>query len=259
MNRGDIITRGQFTGNVYVRPAGDGGYIDFGDLNGHKNPIVREGGTLTVQEKGYHRRVRNDTQVVGIEYEFNLREGFKEGLAILNAANGLNANAVSTGGDNKNFAIGSVTPGLTYRLGDWAVGGPFLAVNIDLVTLNIGGVAKVEGTDYTIDRGSGLLYILPTGTIAAGAAIQNTSSYTTQGGDKTFNEVTRLSKPQYLQGDVILHEFDQHAAGGVPRRVHAFTGQYWVEGAEEHDGKKVTERTLKILAVTKPTLAVLKS
>lgn len=51
--------------------------------------------------------------------------------------------------------------------------------NIKDVVVSVGAATKVEGTDYTVDAATGRIYIVPTGTIAAGATVVVDYGYST--------------------------------------------------------------------------------
>lgn len=239
----------QLTAKCLLKPTGESGHINLGDLAGHKRLLEREGAAVAVSEKGFHRNTRNLTSQVGVMYEFKLREQVKLNLAALSAAAaaaGLTAFLAAVA-PNGTASFTAVKQGRSYLITSHAP--------LTDVVVKVGAVTFVEGTDYTIDTGSGELYIMP-----GGGIVDNDNVAVTFGspGHTGYDQLTGLSQAQQLIGAVELHEFDQHAAAGVPRRITRFNGQYWFEGDEEHDGKKPAELTLKILAIDKPVTQMLK-
>ena len=237
--KGDITTRRQFTCKLLITPPAGGAYVNVGDVDGHKITTRREGATVTVAEKGCRREIRSLTSLVAEEYEFTLNENFGvlQELALFGTkgADTTQAAVVAPAGT---FSFNGVKQGRSYLIGKSALDIAFVVTG------------KTEGTDFTIDRGSGELYILPGGTIADGDNIAGTYGCA----EVVFENYTSFDRMGQLSGAAELHEFDQHDANGVPARVWTGTFQYWIEGDETHDGKKPATRTLKMLAVTKPIL-----
>lgn len=66
------------------------------------------------------------------------------------------------------ISIADVEPGKTYRLGYYGITGH---------ALTFGGTSKTEGTDFTLDRNSGLLTILVGGAIVSGDDVAGTVRY----------------------------------------------------------------------------------
>lgn len=76
-----------------------------------------------------------------------------------------------TSGSVADELVGPVTPGLYYQLGQ-SLANPAGVRGISAVVVknNAGAITYVTPADYTVDLATGLLYIVPGGAIAAGAA-----------------------------------------------------------------------------------------
>jgi hypothetical protein len=263
MERTNIETRMQLTAGLFIRPPGETvGYLNLGDLNGHKRAVTRNGTPIEQQEKGFHRLISNNTALVGNLWEFNLREQFKLNAPMLfaavvnSAAIGYGAVAAPTG----TASFNAVKQGYSYMI----VSGLIPIAQLNTVVVTVSAVVRTEGVDYTIDTGNGELYIIPGGGIADAANVAVTFGVTPlQLWDvwATSNAGTpsgALTDAGRKIGAVKLYQFDQHAAAGVQRRLWSFTGQYWVEGDDTQDGAKPSELMLKVLAIDKPTVQILK-
>jgi hypothetical protein len=251
MNKNDIETRMQLTAALCILPAGDTGYINVGDLTGRKRTLERKGADVLVQEKGFHRKLRNLTSEVGVMYEFKLREQTKLNLPMLLAALGSPLSAVQTiiNAPTGTATFNGAVQGRSYMIGNNA---------LNNVVVKVGGVAKTVDVDYSVDLGSGELYVIPGAPgINNGDNLAVTFGAAAIDGFDVFSSGA-LSDAGQKTGTVKLLEFDQHAAGGTPRRMRTFTAQYWCEGDEDHDGTKPAELVLKVLVTDKPTVQVLK-
>jgi hypothetical protein len=260
MNRGDIETRMQLTGRLLFQPAGDTGYINFGDLAGHTKTVKREGAQVEGTEKGFHRAVRNFTALVAMMWDFKLREQTKLNMAALQYCGGVFSAATTQSALTAPTGTASFTAVKQGR--SYVISGN----DLNTVVVTVSAVQKTEGVDYTVDLGSGELTILVGGGIADGVNVSVTYG---QSATPSFDQYIGLWTPGAVQGASILpaqvmtgavkfFEFDQHVAAGVQRKLHTFTGQLWFEGDEQHDGKKPVEPVLKVMAIDKPTIQVLK-
>lgn len=233
----------QLTARVLITPPGGGALINLGDLTGHKRTLTRQGTPVTVAEKGHRRVVRNLTNEVGWEYEFKLPEQFgvthELGLMGTKGADTTQAAVVAPAGT---FSFNGVKQGRSYLIGKY---------NLD----NFVVTGKVRDVDYTIDLGSGELYIIPGGTIADASNIAGTFGCS----EVILENYTSLDRAGQQSGACELHEFDQHNTAGVPARMTSGNFQYWIEGGEDQDGKKIGEQTLKMIATNKPTVKVRKT
>lgn len=249
----------QFTGRLLFEPAGESGYINFGDLAGHKREFKREGVKVQQAEKGYHRDVRNLTSLVSAEYEFKLREQTKLnfGALILSGGVYLSDTQLLVTAPSGTATFNGVAQGRSYVIS---------AKALNTVVVTVSAAQKVEGVDYTIDLGSGELYIIPGGGIAGGANVGVTFGNAALDG---WDHYRGLYSPGDMLGSLVmpalkmtggvkLFEFDQHVESGVQRRLHTFNGNLWFEGSDEQDGQKPSELTLKVLATDKPTIQILK-
>lgn len=247
MNKGEIATRAQLTARVMIVPPGGGAVVNVGDLDGHKRTLTRSGADVTVAEKGFRRKVRNLTAEVGWEYEFKLNEqfGVVNELALA-GTKGADVTQALVAPPSGTATFNAVKQGRSYLIGKY---------NLNTVVVSVSATPKVVDVDYTIDLGSGEIYIIPGGGIA-----DNDNVGVTFGNALVVLEsYTSLDRANMQSGLVTLHEFDQHESAGVPFRVTTFNGQYWIEGGEDHDGKKPAQQTLKIIAIDKPVIKVRKS
>jgi hypothetical protein len=243
MNKGDIATRAQLTARIFITPPAGGAYVNLGDLTGHKRTLTRAGTDVTVAEKGFRRKVRSLTNEVGWEYVFKLPEQFGtvNELALM-GTKGSDTTQALVAAPTGTFSFSGVKQGRSYFVGSY-----------QLDTFVVTG--KTLGADYTIDLGSGELYIVPGGGIADASNISGTFGCALV----VLENYTSIDRAGQQSGACLLQEFDQHDANGVPFRETSGNFQYWIEGGEDQDGKKIAEQELHLLATAKPTVKVRKS
>lgn len=135
-------------------------------------------------------------------------------------------------------SITAVKPGYTYWVG---------AYNITSHALTFDAASKTEGTDFTLDKRSGILTILATGTIADGDAVAGTVSVPAQ----KFDSYTSAADLR-ASGAFQIFEFDQF--GGAPRRHTTFTGEIYVANWGEQTVDAPNEFEVEILAISKPVV-----
>jgi hypothetical protein len=238
MDRGNIATRRQCTARVLITPPGQSALKNLGDLKGHKKNLSRDGTEVSVAEKGFRRIISNLTSLVGLAYDFTLLEqfGVVNELSLM-GTKGADTTQAAVTAPSGTFSFNGVKQGYSYQIGKY---------NLD----NFVVTSKALGVDYEIDLGSGELYIIPGGTIADASNIAGTFGCA----QVIFENYTMLDKAGRQSGYCEIHEFDQHDSAGVPVRVVKGNFQYWIEGGEEHDGKKIAEQTFKLLATSKPSV-----
>lgn len=243
MNPGDIGSRTQLTGRLFLGAGVGGALVPIGNLSGHKIEIKREGNTLTKAMKGFHQEFKELTKLVGERFEFDLDEAtwranetFFMALAALTISSGA---VVAPSGT---ATINGVKQGYTY----------FISATVrdfNTVVVKVSTVAKTVDVDYTIDVATGEIYIIPGGGIADADNLAITY------GNAAFKSTTYtpLSSSGPRTGPMRFLEFDQHS--GVAFRDHQSTDvQYYIDGGESHDGQKPTTRKLKILCNVIPTV-----
>jgi len=241
MNKGDIATKAQLTARFLLTAAGKTYAVNLGDFDKYKRTFKREGSRVLVAEKGFHRETHDLTSVVGIGWEFTLREFFGLVNEIMNAGTkGADTTQAAVTAPSGTASFNGVTQGASYLIGKY---------NLNTVVVQVSAATKTLGTDYDIDLGSGELYIIPGGTIANG----NNVSVTFGCASVELENYTALDKAGLQKGSAVIHEFDQHSE--IPFRTTTVAQvQYWFEGDEEHDGKKPATPTIKIMAITKPVV-----
>lgn len=135
-------------------------------------------------------------------------------------------------------SISAVKLGFTYWVG---------AYNITSHALTFDGSSATEGTDFTLDKASGILTILSTGTLSDGDAVAGTISVPAQKYD-THTSADDLRASGAFQ----IFEFDQFSK--APRRHTTFTGEIYVSNWGEQTVDAPTEFEVEILAISKPSV-----
>ena len=244
MNPGDLATRPQLTAHVFLAALGATAYLDLGDLQGHQYENKRESSPLVVAQKGYLRTIGSLTSQIDPMWEFTLKEAFGKVNELFHAGTkntDVSQSAVSAPSGTASFS--AVAQGSTYFLGKY---------DVATVVVTVSASTKTEGTDYTVDYGSGAITIVVGGGIADAANVSVTFGCTLQ----VFEDYTPWNKSPMQRFAAQIHEYDQHGgANGIPFRYHTIAqAQCWIEGPETHDAKKPADRKLKIIPVTLPTV-----
>jgi hypothetical protein len=241
MKRGDIATRMQCTARLLITPPGGGALVNLGDMDGHKRTMRRESAPVTIAEKGFRREIRGLTSLIAEEWEFTLNEQFNQVIELgLFGTKGNDTTQTLIASPTGTFSFTGVKQGYSYLIGKYDLEVAFIVTG------------KVLDIDYNIDLGSGELYIIPGGGIGNGSNISGTYGCAA----RTFENYTSFDRAGQQSGACEIHEFDQHDATGVPLRITTGNFQYWIEGTDEHDGKKPSKRTIKLLATGKPVVKV---
>lgn len=135
-------------------------------------------------------------------------------------------------------SIAAVKPAFSYWVG---------AYNLTTSALTFATLTKTEGIDYTLDKASGILTILATGTIADGDAVAGTISVPAVKFD-AYASAGDLRASGAFQ----VFEFDQFSS--APRRHTTFTGEIYVANWGEQTVDQPNEFEVEILAISKPVV-----
>lgn len=248
MKQGDIWTRRQSTCKLFIQPAGETGYVSFGDIMQFKfNPDIKRT-PIVESDKGFRRRVRDIISELGWLYEVTLTEQFGSIIQAIHLAKA-NSDVTQAHAATQTIAVASVKLGRSYVLAKHALTGTIAVVK------HTGGTALVDGTDYTLDADAGILTILPTATVV----VDNDAVDVTC--DVNHSDMESYSAQDqdnlYSSGDVLLDEFDQFS--GVPIARHTFTAQYYINDRGTQDGNKPNTQSLVLIAQTKPLILVRKA
>lgn len=135
-------------------------------------------------------------------------------------------------------SISNIKPGYTYWVG---------AYNITSHALTFDGSSATEGTDFTLDKASGILTILATGTLSDGDDVAGTISVPAVSYD-THTSADDLRASGAFQ----IFEFDQFSK--APRRHTTFTGEIYVSNWGEQTVDAPNEFEVEILAISKPVV-----
>lgn len=246
MQAGNKETRQQFTGQVLLLPTGEtAGWLDMGDVEGHKIALEREASETNVSAGGKHWKIGMPPAVVGLGWEFTLREGMDFNIALgLLGARGADSVGWPTYDPGFEYTgqIVSAQKGYTYFLGLNHFYNP---------AVEVGGVPKVEGIDYAFNGPAGTLRVIPSGSIANGATIDIEAPAYGRDVEEMYDA---LSQANAQYGVVWIYEKDQHA--GAPRVKTTANVQYWIDTLPDHDGKKPATRKLRIMAREKAAVVV---
>jgi hypothetical protein len=237
---GDAITKKLTTGRLFYTPLNDVlGAIDVGNVLDHKyDPSIERIKHMAAQN-GYKQVDVNLVKSAELKYSFTLDEITIELLKLM---------FLGTQGSDVVQASGTVTAeSLTTNSKQ---GRTYFAVarGLSAYTVKVASVAKLEGPDYTIDAGSGVISIPSNSGIADGSTV--TIDYTKAA--ITTQPVTLL-KNLLAQGTFKFIEKDQFAAN--PRAIHDFSGQAQVIDWGENNMDDVTKVKLEVLATGNPVIS----
>jgi len=236
---GHIEAHEKLTARLFVQPTGESGYVDCGNVADYKHTPEKQYKTRMVAEGGF-RRV-NDEQVdtVHDRWEFTLDEmdAFNHRLLHLAQAPSSVSQAAATAPAGTASLTG-ITKGRCYFVG---------AVGLNTVVVKKGVTSLVEGTDYIIDPGAGVLTVLPGSvTVADGDDL----SLTFGNSAVTFESYTGNSQVLF-RGSVRILEANQFS--GVPLRETGFTGVLSVTAWPEQSGE-FGKYTVRATATGTPTV-----
>jgi len=237
MNIGDFRTRRKVTGKLYLADlTTPTQFRNWGNvLLVKQEPKIDRAQQLTAQ-KGFVQVTHEEPSKVDLRYTIKFDELHDDALALLHLSSAATT-VTQSAGTATAWSLSSVSPGYSYYVG--AMGLTAFAVT-----------GKTLNTDYTYDAGSGMIYIVPSGTIAASSSIAGTYTSTAQ----TFKQYTELTRT-FRQVSVQLDTFDQ--ATSLPRERVTFTGEVYISDYGDNDGQKYNEPTLMLLAITAPVVNAL--
>ena len=236
---GHIEAHEKLTARLFVQPTGESGYVDCGNVADYKHAPEKQYKTRMVAEGGF-RRV-NDEQVdtVHDRWEFTLDEldAFNHRLLHLARAPGTVTQSATTA-PSGTASLTGVVKGRCYFIG---------AVGLNTVVVKKGVTTLVEGTDYTLDLGAGVLTVLPASvTVSDGDDLSVTFGNTAV----TFESYTGNSQVLF-RGSVRILESNQFS--GVPLREITFTGILSATAWPEQSGE-FGKYTVRATATGTPTI-----
>jgi hypothetical protein len=236
---GHIEAHEKLTARLFVQPTGESGYVDCGNVADYKHTPEKQYKTRMVAEGGF-RRV-NDEQVdtVHDRWEFTLDEmdAFNHRLLHL-AQSPSSVSQAAVTAPAGTASLTGITKGRCYFVG---------AVGLNTVVVKKGVTSLVEGTDYTIDPGAGVLTVLP-GSVAVTDG--DDLSLTFGNSAVTFESYTGNSQVLF-RGSVRILEANQFS--GVPLREIGFTGVLSVTAWPEQSGE-FGKYTVRATATGTPTI-----
>jgi hypothetical protein len=234
-------TRNKFkpTTMVLFKPAGaTGTWYNVGNVLEFKNvPNIQrvEHFTAAVGDAGGGVAFGDGNMATQISRKYTAKfdEHTKENLrTILLAAEPTAANQAANA--TRTVAITDVEPGKSYLIG---------ALGITSHLLTFGGSAKVEGTDFLLDRASGLLTILTGGAILSGDDVAGTVAVPAI----TYQNYANLSELR-VTGTVQVQQYDQN--GKPPRRIIDMPlAELYVSDWGNEDHKGYNEPMLELYAL----------
>ena len=141
--------------------------------------------------------------------------------------------------------VSDVVAGRTYRLTN-ATGGPLAGISSH--ALLFGGLAKVEGLDFTFDKNSALVTILPGGSIVSGT---DDITGTVNVPAVSFLGYTGDSETRVV-GKVVVEQWDPHSRSVVRQLIIIDTAEIYAKGRGTRDHKTFTEWDGEIYAISRP-------
>lgn len=236
---GHIEAHEKLTARLFVQPTGESGYVDCGNVADYKHTPEKQYKTRMVAEGGF-RRV-NDEQVdtVHDRWEFTLDEMDAFNYRLLHLAQSPSSTSqAATTAPAGTASLTGVVKGRCYFVG---------AVGLNTVVVKKGVTTLVEGIDYTVDPGAGVLTVLPASvTVSDGDDL----SLTFGNSAITFESYTGNSQVLF-RGSVRILESNQFS--GVPLREISFTGVLSVTAWPEQSGE-FGKYTVRATATGIPTV-----
>ena len=236
---GHIEAHEKLTARLFVQPTGESGYVDCGNVADYKHTPEKQYKTRMVAEGGF-RRV-NDEQVdtVHDRWEFTLDEVDTFNHRLLHLARdpstvGQLAKTAPAG----TASLTGVTKGRCYFVG---------AVGLNTVVVKKGVTTLVEGTDYAIDLGAGVLTVLPTSALV----VEGDDLSLTFGNLELEFESYAGNSQMLFRGGIRILETNQFS--GVPLREISFTGLLSVTAWPEQSGE-FGKYTVRATATGTPTI-----
>lgn len=198
----------KLTLKVYIQRDFAGGYVSPGDIVDYTETTERSIVTTTTSEKGFRRTSDAQVDVETPKWDLTLQEG-NDTNEILRRLGIKNTDISQASGTGTTASFDAVVEGQYYSIGSFDITNVVVAIDA--------GATGVLNTDYTIDTGSGMLYIIPGG-IFDGEDIIATFNRPAL----TFESFTSTQQPMF-QGNVIMEEYNQ--LDDVPLRRLTFQGQ----------------------------------
>ncbi|HXG46043.1 MAG TPA: malectin domain-containing carbohydrate-binding protein [Methylomirabilota bacterium] len=223
---------------IELQPAAPA-FFDLGDVQKHKFAPDIKRAAWSSALKGRRLGVQQVPYEMHWRWQFTLNEQLLKVAELRGLAAGFGP-AASLGGNIPTNTIANVVKGGSYDLGKR---------NITALTVDGNPTPTyVEGADYTLERGAGLLTVLETGAIAAGSTIRCT------GGTYDAAPVVSLGllKRILARGTFRIAEYDQFAE--VPRELAEFVGQGILTNLGEDDVDKPSEFELEVTAESAVTV-----
>ncbi len=231
------------TGRCYWRRPG-GQYVDLGNtLKWKLNPVAEYVAWLTAG-KGRRSTAAQLPKAVDWKWTLSLDEHLVENARLLALSQTPTEAARVTGGPFTT-TLENVIPGRSYPI--FYTGYPWR--ELTNVTVQVGGTARILGTDYTLDAAAGILTVLRTGTIVAGDHLAITF-VGARGATEDFSWASELRVP----GEGLILAYD--ALSEVPFCELTFPGEISIENRGEHDGQKLNEFEAVLLATAPPLVKV---
>jgi hypothetical protein len=223
------------TGRLYWKPAGETGYIDFGNCTSHK--------PMPDVQRVDHWKYSGGTKRVDMSSVTSLKPKriftFDEHFAATLQLQGFGSAATTVGqapsvGVNYDIADATNQIGRAYYVGR-------IGVSNFVGTVNAGLQALVEGTHYSIDLGSGMVTVLS----VAGLASDTFNFVFACAGVNVLN-FTMFSK-LLEQGTFKFLESDQFDA--VPAGTENISGTVFVTGWGDGSSDKYQEFTVEVVSI----------
>jgi len=232
----DIDSQEKLTARLWIRPVGESGYIDVGNVSDYNHAEAREYRTHMAAEGGFRYVNNEQVDTVHKMYEFTLseREEYNERLIAL-AESSTAANQDAATAATETFQ--DVTPGRSYF---------FSRRPVSNVTVEVSSVTITEAGNYELDLDTGRLKILEGGDIEAGDDVDVQYDAPARG----FQQYAAMSQPLF-RGDVRLEEISQLTR--EPLRVIEGRGNISLTAFPEQSGEFGTY-TARLTFTDKPVI-----
>lgn len=236
---GHIEAHEKLTARLYIRPTGESGYVDCGNVADYKHTPDKQYKTRMVAEGGF-RRV-NDEQVdtVHDRWEFTLDEMdvFNQQLLHL-AQSPASSSQAPTTAPSGTASISDIKKGRCHFVG---------VVGLNTAVVKKGVTTLVEGTDYTLDLATGVLRVLP-----GSVTVEDGDDLNLTFGNEMVNFESFTANSQVLfRGSIRILEVNQFNA--VPLREIAFDGTLTVTAWPEQSGE-FGKYTVRATPTTAPVI-----
>ncbi|KAB2673897.1 MAG: hypothetical protein DVB31_02960 [Verrucomicrobia bacterium] len=238
---GSLANKAKTTARVLYKRTGESAYVDLGNvLKFSRKPQIQRYTHMASQTGdaggGFKRADGKLVTTIEDNFEFSLNDHTPDNLRLL-----LLGGAPTTADQALNatlaVSIASVKPGGVYWVG---------AYGITAEALTFDGDPKTPGTDYILDKASGILSILATGTIGEGDPVAGTVAVPAVKYN-AHDAATALR----ATGSFEVFEFDQFSK--APRKHTSIaSGELIVTNWGEQTVDQPNEFTIELLAITTP-------